>query len=108
MNAGLMDTIITVESPTFTDSAYGKANKPTGYTTARRIWGRVQYNGGSEGVAADKAEFSQTVTVTVHYQEGKTIAVTDRLVFNAAVWNIKSIAQVNRRQYLRLEAENVS
>lgn len=108
MNAGLMDTIITVESPTFTDSAYGKANKPTGYTTARRIWGRVQYNGGSEATAADKKEFRETATISVHYVDGKTIAVTDRLVFNSKVWNIRSIAQVNRRQYLRLEAESVN
>jgi head-tail adaptor len=104
MNAGLMDTYIAIQTPTYSDSAYGKAAKPSSWATSKSIWGRVQYNGGSESVSAEKKEFRETVTVTFHYLDGSSIDLKDRLSFDSKYWNITSKAIINRNQYLRVEA----
>jgi len=107
MNGGLMDVLITVERPTYTDSEFSKATKPSGYSTLLTFWGRVNYNGGSEVTSANKKEFRQTVTITGHYVDTNTIAVTDRLSFDDTYWDIGSRAIVGRNQYIRMEAETV-
>jgi len=106
MNAGLMDILISVQVATFTNSAYGVASKAASWSTSKSIWGRVVYNGGSETKAADKIEFIETATITVHFIDGSDIALINRLYFDSRSWNIKSKSTVNRNQYIRLEVEN--
>jgi head-tail adaptor len=108
MNSGLMDSLIQVQTPTYTNSAYGVAVKPSGYSTVKNIWARIQYNGGSEAMAADKREYRETASVSVHYIDGNTIGVTDVLYFDSKRWNIKGIQHIGRRQYIKMEVENVS
>lgn len=107
MNSGLMDVLITIKSPTYTDSDFGKAAKPSGYSTVKSIYARVQYNGGSETTAADKKEYRENATLTVHHLDGKDIAMTDIVEFDTKSWNITSKNIINRNQYIRLEAVTV-
>lgn len=104
MNSGLMDVLATVQRPTYSNSAYGKGTKPTSFTEVRRIYGRVQYNGGSETSADPKKEFRESVTITFHYVDSSDILLTDRLVFDSKNWNITSRSTINRNQYIRMEA----
>lgn len=104
MNSGLMDIKIAVQTPTYTDSSYGKASKPSSFATTRTMWGRVTFNGGGESIGADKKEFRETVSIQAHYVDAKEILLTDRLSFNSKYWNITSINQIGRNQYIRLEA----
>lgn len=104
MNSGIMDIKVTVQTPSFTDSSYGKATKPSSWATSITLWARVTFNGGGESTGADKKEYRETVTLQAHYVDAKNIALTDRLSFNSKVWNITSKNQVGRNQYIRLEA----
>jgi len=106
MNSGLMDIQIIVQTPAFSDSAYGKATKASSWATSKTIWGRVQYNGGSESTGPKK-EFRETVTITFHYVDGSSINLTDRLSFDDKYWNVNSKAIINRNQYLRVEASAI-
>jgi head-tail adaptor len=104
MNAGLMDVLITIQSPTYADNAYGKGVKPTSWSDNGTFWGRVTYNGGGESTAADKKEYRETVSIQAHYIDTSSIALTERLSFDDRYWNITSKAQIGRNQYIRLEA----
>lgn len=108
MNSGLMDILVSVQVATFTASSYGSASKPASWSTSKSIWARVQYNGGSETKAADKIQFSEGATVTLHFADGSDIALINRLYFDSRAWNIRSKSVVNRNQYIRLEVENVA
>lgn len=104
MNSGLMDVLITIQTPTYTDTAFGKAAKPSSYTDSGTFWGRVNYNGGGESVSSEKKEYRETVTIQAHFIDTQNINLTDRLSFDSKTWNITSKAQVGRNQYNRLEA----
>lgn len=107
MNSGLMDTRIQLQSPTYTDSAYGKATKPSSFAVYKTVWGRVVYNGGSESIEADKKAFRESATITMHFVDVRDMALTDRLYFNNKYWNLTSRATVGRNQYIRVEANSV-
>jgi head-tail adaptor len=107
MNSGLMDVLVAVQVATFSNSSYGVATKAASWATDKQIWGRVQYNGGGETKAAEKVEFRETATVTLHYTDSNSITVENRLYFDSRPWNIRSKSYVGRNQYIRLEVENV-
>lgn len=103
MNSGLMDILITYETPVYSDNAYGKGAKPSSWTTGGTFWGRVVYNGGSEG-GSDKKEFRESISVQGHYIDMNAVGLTSRLSFDSKYWNVTSKATIGRNQYIRLEA----
>jgi SPP1 family predicted phage head-tail adaptor len=105
MNAGLMDELVTVQQyTTTTDSNTGeKLQSWSTYTTA---WARIQEGeSGSETVDADRREHKQTITFTLRYDSG--INTKMRIVWESKNYNIINIADLERRMYLKIQAELV-
>jgi SPP1 family predicted phage head-tail adaptor len=105
MNAGLMDELVTVQQyTTTTDSNTGE--KLQSWSTYLTPWARIQESeSGSETVDADRREHKQTITFTLRYDSG--INTKMRIVWESKNYNIINIADLERRMYLKIQAELV-
>lgn len=105
MNAGLMDELVTVQQyTTTTDSNTGE--KLQSWSTYSTPWARIQEGeSGSETVDADRREHKQTVTFTMRHDGG--INTKMRIVWESKNYNIINIADLERRMYLKIQAELV-
>jgi SPP1 family predicted phage head-tail adaptor len=103
MNAGLMDELISIQRYIETvDSNTGE--KLQTWTEIAAPWARiVELETGSEEVNADRRENKQTVNFTIRYDSN--ISVNDRIVWNSNKYNIISIADLERRMYIKLHTE---
>jgi SPP1 family predicted phage head-tail adaptor len=103
MNAGLMDELISIQRYSETvDTNTGE--KLQTWTEIAAPWARiVELETGSEEVNADRRENKQTVNFTIRYISD--ISVNDRIVWNSNKYNIISIADLERRMYIKLHTE---
>jgi SPP1 family predicted phage head-tail adaptor len=103
MNAGLMDELISIQRYSETvDPNTGE--KLQTWTEIAAPWARiVELETGSEEVNADRRENKQTVNFTIRYDSN--ISVNDRIVWNSNKYNIISIADLERRMYIKLHTE---
>jgi SPP1 family predicted phage head-tail adaptor len=103
MNAGLMDELISIQRYSETVDA-NTGEKLQTWTEIAAPWARiVELETGSEEVNADRRENKQTVNFTIRYDSN--ISVNDRIVWNSNKYNIISIADLERRMYIKLHTE---
>lgn len=76
------------------------------WSKVRDIWARVKpYDTGREYVDADRRENVQKAIFEVRFAQD--ITVGDRIVFQGNSYNIISKREIDRRMYLRIEAQFV-
>jgi SPP1 family predicted phage head-tail adaptor len=103
MNAGLMDELISIQRYSETVDTNTGEKLQTWTEIAAPLARIVELETGSEEVNADRRENKQTVNFTIRYDSN--ISVNDRIVWNSNKYNIISIADLERRMYIKLHTE---
>lgn len=103
MNAGRFDRLITIQQNTETrDNVGGKADT---WSTFAQIWAAYKPITGIENVNADRIEAKGMVNFIIRYRSDITNAM--RISYDGQIYNIKSITELTRRQYLTIETETI-
>lgn len=95
MDAGKLDTLITVRRASMGDDGYG--NTITGWADlpGGKLWASMRETPGKEAVAAGRIEASRTATIRVRASSlSRTITEKDRVQARGQTWNIRSVAAV--------------
>ncbi|WP_282026855.1 phage head closure protein [Limimaricola cinnabarinus] len=96
MRAGSLRDRITIQRQTETTDDYG--NTVGAWADLVSVWADVRETTGKEKVAAGRVEASRTATIRVR-KSSATAGITeaDRLTARGETWNIRSIAQADRK-----------
>ena len=98
MRAGKLDRRISLQTATLTYNSYGESVSTwaTTYTVWADVW-PLPYN---EQVEGDRKTEGTLFKVRIRYQSG--VIPTMRLVYNSSYYDIVSIQEGNRQEYLDL------
>lgn len=102
MNPGLLDRLITIQTPTVATDEYGSTGESS-WSTLVQCWARVQPQGASESVQADKRQTQGNTLFTIYYRSG--VNNRGRIVYNSENYNITDVQEVGYRQYLQITGE---
>ncbi len=98
MDPGKRDSLIAFERPTTTTNDYGEEIEGTP-TTVQQAWARVRFGTGQERREAAQERADQAATFECDWSETLAgITTTDRIRFDADVWDITSRAPLGHRE----------
>lgn len=98
MNIGGMDRYIAIQTPTWTQNAFGESTKA--YATLANVWARIQYNKGKENFEGDKLTAVHNVIFTIRFLEG--FDETAQISYNSRTYKIENIQELGRNEGLKL------
>ena len=103
--AGNLNRLVTFQRRVAGADDFG--NVTNGWANLLTVWADVRETLGKEAVEAGRVEASRTATVRIRRSTGSTaLTAEDRMSYNGALWNIRSIAEVSRdREMLDLLVE---
>lgn len=91
MDAGKLDTRITIQRQTTGDDGYGNVTTGWADLPGGKLWANMRETPGKEVVAAGRLEASRTATILVRASSlSRTITPADRVIARGQVWNIRS------------------
>ncbi len=99
MNIGTLDRLIALEQATVTRRPNGEEIKA--WTPAVTVPASVRYDAGNETVDNSQKQAVQRVTFVIRYRPGG-LATTFRVRYEGQVFDIEAVAEIGRRQGLRL------
>lgn len=102
MDAGMLNRLITIQSQTVATDEYGNAGSRS-WSTVASCWARVQPQGASESVQADKRQSQGNTLFTIYYRA--SVNNTCRIVYNGNNYNVTDVQEIGYRQYLQLTGE---
>lgn len=98
---GNLDRRIAIQNYTVTKDGYGADIKT--YAALITCWAKVRVDSGAEGIQAEQEIQTRTVTFTVRYYSA--ITEDSRIVYDGKNYDIISLAEVGRRNYLDITAK---
>lgn len=102
-NPGKLDRRITIQQRTVSGNAYSEPIET--WTTLATVWAGVEYPiTGSDEETSDKLNIArQRAIFTIRHLE--SVDFVSRILYGTEIYDIERIAEVGRRQYLKLTAE---
>ena len=73
------------------------------WTYAAAIWAQVRELSGGEGYEADQKVGEQLTEFTIRFRAG--ITQTGQILYNADIYTIQSVLEIDRKKYLKLIAK---
>ena len=100
MQAGELDSQITLYSATTAADSYGQVNKT--WTSQGVFWAKVDEETGTESVRGDERVEDQPLTVTIRHGSG--VQTDWKLYYNEQTYRITSVRMIGRRHWNELKA----
>jgi len=104
MNIGNMDRRIALQSQVLTTNNYGQ--RDSSWSTYATVWASIKYMGGSEKLADDQINSTQTVQFAVRYSTDTDGAkASDRVVYNGNNYEVLYVQEIGRREGINIVCE---
>jgi len=102
-NPGKLDSRIALQQRTVAPNAYNEPIET--WTTLATVWASIEYPiTGSDEETADKLNIARRRAIfTIRYLD--SVDFISRILYGTEVYDIERIAEVGRKQYLKLTAE---
>lgn len=98
MNPGDLDRRLTIQTMTVSRDAYGAAIES--WSTLATVWASLDPLSGNESFASDNILTQSTHLVEMRYRSD--VSAEERVVHNNWVYDIRYVAEIGRREGLRL------
>jgi SPP1 family predicted phage head-tail adaptor len=101
---GMMDRCITLQNEVKTRGTDGSWLKS--WSTIKRVRAAYDYRSGAERFEADQEQANRVVTWTIRYRSD--VDEKCRIVHGSDIYDIESVEELGRRNYLKLYARKKS
>jgi SPP1 family predicted phage head-tail adaptor len=101
MRAGDLDRLVTIQSRSTTQSSSGAVSEV--FTTIAEAWAKVKDLRGDEVASARAVNANVTTRITMRYRDD--VDELSRILWNGRIYDVKSVAEIGRREVLEILAE---